>query len=422
MQTIPVSVRYNPNKPTAIDASFKKVPWTSGGYYLPSRPSFILDPLWHAGTYYVQEASSMFLEEAVRQSVDLKQSLKALDLCAAPGGKSTLLQSILSKESLLVCNEVIQSRVSILRENIIKWGGMNVVVTHNDPADFECLEGFFDLLVVDAPCSGSGLFRRDKAAMEEWSLGNVQLCAERQQRILSDALKTLKEEGVLIYSTCSYSQAENENVVDWLLRDGSMVSIPLALDASWGITEIITNGGGYAYRFWPHKVEGEGFFMAVFRNQSATKEKKNKSKKQFFPSVKDKTIAEAFVKSERDIEWIMQGKYITAVPAVHRDMMNYLMNELRVRYAGVEVGTVMHDEIFPEHALALATEIHPDRRMVSLNHGQALNFLRKENFEINDMPKGLQWLGYEGRGLGWIKNLGNRINNYYPKEWRIKME
>jgi len=183
------SIRLNPLKskdtllPTANDQLPTKVPWTTNGYYLKSRPSFTLDPFFHAGAYYVQEASSMFLEQAMRQTTDLSQPLLVLDLCAAPGGKSTLLQSLISRHSLLVSNEVIQSRVNILKENVIKWGSENMVVTHNDPKDFSKLTGLFDVLVVDAPCSGSGLFRRDADAVSEWSESNVQLCSQRQQRI-----------------------------------------------------------------------------------------------------------------------------------------------------------------------------------------------------------------------------------------------
>jgi 16S rRNA C967 or C1407 C5-methylase (RsmB/RsmF family) len=194
----------------------RAVPWSSSGYYLSQRPSFTLDPLLHAGAYYVQEASSMFLEQALKQSIDLAQPLLVLDLCAAPGGKSTLLQSIISNESLLVSNEVIQTRVNILKENIIKWGAGNVVVTNNDPSAFSKLHGLFDVLVIDAPCSGSGLFRRDAEAINEWSEDNVQLCSQRQQRILADAWHCLKEDGVLIYSTCSYSAEEDEEILDWI--------------------------------------------------------------------------------------------------------------------------------------------------------------------------------------------------------------
>ena len=199
-----VSIRINPKKityPPYPDA--EKIPWSSTGYYLPQRPSFTLDPFFHAGAYYVQEASGMFLEQCIQQTSDLSSPLKILDLCAAPGGKSTLIQSLISRESLLVSNEVIKTRVGVLIENISKWGDENVIVTNNDPRDFSRLENYFDVVVVDAPCSGSGLFRRDPGAIDEWSTDAVETCCMRQQRILSDAYGCLKQRGILIYSTCS---------------------------------------------------------------------------------------------------------------------------------------------------------------------------------------------------------------------------
>jgi 16S rRNA C967 or C1407 C5-methylase (RsmB/RsmF family)/NOL1/NOP2/fmu family ribosome biogenesis protein len=418
--SVPVSIRYNPNKKIQIDETAECVPWTSEGYYLKERPSFVLDPLWHAGVYYVQEASSMLLEQAVRQTTDLNENIKVLDLCAAPGGKSTLLQSIITKDSLLVSNEVIQTRVSILRENMIKWGGMNVVVTHNDPADFSAVEGFFDLMVVDAPCSGSGLFRKDPEAMDEWSLANVKLCAERQKRILADAWLALKEEGILIYSTCSYSAMENEEMVDWFLKTFDVATVSLTLDASWGVLEVVSSGGGYGYRCWPDRVKGEGFFMAIFKKRENADLFHAKGKKSFTPLLKEKNIAEEFIKTDQEIEWIMQGKYLTAVHKSHHTDICFLIECLRVRYAGVEAGEVMHNNFMPEHSLALAADVSPKILMTELHKEQAVSFLRKDNMVGLSLPKGIHLMGYQGRGIGWIKSLGNRINNYYPKDWRIR--
>ena len=245
-----VSIRVNPLKQhlsTSLDVlqehpstALRAVPWSSSGYYLSQRPSFTLDPLLHAGAYYVQEASSMFLEQALKQSVDLTQPLLVLDLCAAPGGKSTLLQSVISKESLLVSNEVIQTRVNILKENIIKWGAGNVVVTNNDPSAFSKLHGLFDVIIIDAPCSGSGLFRRDAEAIKEWSIDNVNLCNQRQQRILADAWNCLKEDGVLIYSTCSYSAEEDEVILDWMNERFKVEGLRLKVEDEWNIDEVET--------------------------------------------------------------------------------------------------------------------------------------------------------------------------------------
>jgi 16S rRNA C967 or C1407 C5-methylase (RsmB/RsmF family) len=245
------SVRVNPAKlEIPVFPNFQPVSWSRYGWYLQSRPSFTFDPLFHAGCYYVQEASSMFLEQALKQCADVSKKLRVLDLCASPGGKSTHLQSLLSTDSLLVSNEVIRNRAAVLKQNIIKWGTANVVVTNNDPMHFGRLEGFFDVMVIDAPCSGSGLFRRDETAIQEWSPDNVQLCYGRQQRILSDAMPALKEGGILIYSTCSYSRLEDEQIMDWLVEEWGMESLSLQLQEDWNIvtseTPLATG-----YRFYP---------------------------------------------------------------------------------------------------------------------------------------------------------------------------
>lgn len=238
-----------------------RVPWSEYGYYLTERPSFTFDPFFHAGCYYVQEASSMFLEQALKQAVDLSMPLKVLDLCAAPGGKSTHIQSLISKNSLLVSNEVIKSRVNILKDNIIKWGCENVVVTNNDPNDFSRLENYFDVIVIDAPCSGSGLFRREPEAIDEWSPNNVKLCSLRQQWIIADVLPALKKDGVLIYCTCSYSKEENEDICEWMeeefkIKNLKSDSYRVKIINDWNISESF-----YGFRFWPDKIKGKVFFL-----------------------------------------------------------------------------------------------------------------------------------------------------------------
>jgi len=247
------------------DSRLSPVPWSQYGFYLDKRPSFTFDPLFHAGCYYVQEASSMFLEQALKQLTDLSQPLKVLDLCAAPGGKSTHLQSLLSPDSLLVSNEVIKQRSLVLIDNIIRWGCNNVVVTNNDPRAFQKLPGYFDVMVVDAPCSGSGLFRKDEEAIDEWSLNNVALCSQRQQRILADALPALKENGLLVYSTCSYSEEEDEAIMDWLVEEMGMENISLNEPVTDGI--VVTSSRKTAatgYRFFPDKSRAKVFFWPVF--------------------------------------------------------------------------------------------------------------------------------------------------------------
>lgn len=397
------------------------VPWSSSGYYLNKRPSFTLDPLLHAGAYYVQEASSMFLEQALKQSVDLSQPLLVLDLCAAPGGKSTLLQSVISKESLLVSNEVIQTRVNILKENIIKWGAGNVVVTNNDPNAFSKLHGLFDVLVIDAPCSGSGLFRRDAEAIKEWSEDNVQLCSQRQQRILADAWNCLKEDGVLIYSTCSYSSEEDEEILDWVEANYQVESLKLKVEEEWNIDEVQSTTGGYGYRFWPYKVKGEGFFIAAFRKKESADQLRIKMKTTQLASKQEATIAANWLKNTEGLTFIKQGQNIAAIPTPWNETIQYLMQELKVRYAGVELGTIAKNDLLPEHALAVSTVLKEDVVKVELTLAQALDYLRKNEINVDSPHKGWTLAVYNSFPLGWMKLLGNRINNYYPKEWRILM-
>lgn len=280
----PVSIRVNPFKNNHNNI-FSPVPWSQYGIYLPSRPAFTLDTHFHAGSYYVQEASSMFLEQALKQSVNLNTPLNVLDLCAAPGGKSTHLLSLLNRQSLLVSNETIRSRATILSENIQKWGYPNAIVTNNDPRDFQQLKGFFDVIVVDAPCSGEGLFRKDPEAMNEWSADHVQLCSNRQKRIVADVWDALRENGVLIYCTCTYNENENEKNLKWLQENYQVEFLKLTTDTSWGIEEVSENKI-FAYRFFPHQAKGEGFFISVMRKTEPAFVTTLKSKKKLAAPLK----------------------------------------------------------------------------------------------------------------------------------------
>ena len=414
------SIRINPLKLSGPDTSLiggllkGAVPWTEYGYYLDTRPSFTFDPLFHAGCYYVQEASSMFLEQALKQTVNLSEPIKVLDLCAAPGGKSTHIQSLISKDSLLVSNEVIRTRVNILKDNIMKWGCQNVMVTHNDPKEFTGLENYFDVIVVDAPCSGSGLFRRDAEAMDEWSLNNVALCSQRQQRILADIWPALKKDGVLIYSTCSYSKEEDEDIVNWLMNDLAAVNYPLSIDAGWHIME---SGGGY--RFWPDKVKGEGFFLACFRKTDGEQNASFKKKKKAEPATRqEKEILEKWVKKE-ELELVKHKDTVYAWPASLANDFNMLLTNLRVIYSGTIIGEFFRDKLVPDHALAMSKLINEFMEAAALSYDQAIEYLKKKDLHMEPQQKGWQLVSYEGHSLGWINALPNRINNYYPKELRI---
>ena len=419
------SLRLNPLKTTDIDLiiegkSIEATPvgWAADSYYLSERPSFTFDPLFHAGCYYVQEASSMFVEQALKQSVDLSKPLKVLDLCAAPGGKSTLIQSLLTKDSLLVTNEVIRQRVNILKDNIIKWGCDNVVVTNNDPKDFSKLPGFFDVIVVDAPCSGSGLFRRDEEAIEEWSENNVMLCSQRQQRILADVLPALKEGGVLIYSTCSYSKQEDEDIIDWISEQFQISNLKLAISNDWGITEVETSEDNYGYRFWPNLVKGEGFFLAVFRNEQ-TNHFKNKTK------IQTKTVSKQLlpiVSKWADVqqhELVQVNTKVYAWPKYLFDNFDLIVQNLRVIYSGTLLGEQIHQKLIPDHALAMSNMALLKTQTVDVDYDTAIMYLQKDSIVIASSNAGWQLLSFKNKPLGWVNILSNRVNNYYPKELRI---
>ncbi len=420
-KTSPVSIRLNPDKPSSI-LQGEIIPWTKHGRYLAERPVFTLDPALHAGAYYVQEASSMLLEQALIQSTDLTKPLRVLDLCAAPGGKSTHILSLINSNSLLVSNEVIRSRSAILSENIQKWGHANVVVSCNDPEDFKRLEGFFDVMVIDAPCSGEGLFRKDPEAMSEWSTDNVQLCSQRQRRILSDVLPALKEDGILIYSTCTFNEQENEHNLTWLAQEDAFTFLPLSLHPSWGV-ETIQKENALGYRCFPHRVKGEGFFISVMRKKSNTKQARIKTKSRFtFASKKIVEQLQDWIHQSDDFDFIQQDNLLITLPLALKDEMEFLQGQLHIVTKGTAMAEVKHDKFIPEHAFALSINIRRDRfQHVDLNLDQALQFLRKEAFMLDDQRKGFALVKYQEHALGWVNLLGNRLNNLYPTNWRIRM-
>jgi 16S rRNA C967 or C1407 C5-methylase (RsmB/RsmF family)/NOL1/NOP2/fmu family ribosome biogenesis protein len=418
----PVSIRTNPRKNFPF-TGLEPIPWSSHGYYLKERPVFTLDPFLHAGAYYVQEASSMFLEFAFKSAAPLDKDINVLDLCAAPGGKATLLAGLISRESLLVANEVIRSRASILTENLQKWGNDNVVVTNNDPEDFKELNGFFDVMVVDAPCSGEGLFRKDPDAMKEWSEENVDLCSKRQRRIVSDVWPALKENGILIYSTCTYNALENEENLKWLATEHEVEFISLPIDPSWGI-ETVEEDGIKGYRFFPHKVTGEGFFISVIRKKEKEDEVRMKIQKNLFaaPSKKIMDSLHAWILNPEEKTFIQRDDVLQFFPKVRRMEIEYVVKELKVVAAGTFIATIKRDKLIPEHALALSTALNKAHfPQLDLSLENALKYLRKETLPADGSILGFSLVTHQGTPLGWVNVLSNRINNLYPAEWRIRM-
>lgn len=418
-----ISIRLNPSK--KFDSSYlpiaESVGWCLEGKYLSERPFFTFDPFLHAGAYYVQEASSMFLWQAIQQTVPEPQGKRVLDLCAAPGGKSTLLASYF-QEGLVVANEVIKNRASILVENCSKWGGGHIIVTNNDPSHFQSIPGYFDLLVVDAPCSGSGLFRKDPSAVEEWSEANVSLCNQRQQRILADALPSLAEDGILIYSTCSYSPEEDEDICDWLLQEMDMESIPLHIEKSWGIVETVSPIKLAAgYRFYPDQVKGEGLFLACFRKKKSEEIVKHKIKTVSLSSKLEIQQIKSAIELPENLSFFNQNEAIRAIHAQWLTDLSLLASNLYIKKAGVEIAYLKGKDIIPAHELAISGWFKDGFPVLNVEKESALSFLRRKEFFVEG-PKGWNLMCYGGLPIGWAKLLPNRINNYYPAEWRILKE
>ncbi len=409
------SVRLNPFKLVALPFDTQdRVPWSSHGVYLPERPSFTLDPLFHAGAYYVQEASSMFIEQFIKQHSG-GGPLKVLDLCAAPGGKSTLLQSVLPEGSMVVSNEVVRQRQNILAENITKWGASNMIVTGNDASAFSKLGEFFDVVLVDAPCSGSGLFRRDPDAINEWSRSQVQVCAARQKDILENILPCLRRDGLLIYSTCSFSVEEDEDIAV-LLQDAGLGSLDLSIPGDWGITRS-SGMGVHSFRFYPDKLRGEGFFAAGFRKLSshaAARWKKSPVKK-FAGS-----IAKDLLHSAESFYVIESNENLLAIPVNMMEDLQHLQQNLYIRKAGIMLGQVMKGSLVPSQELAMSVDYNHSFPECEIDLTNALDYLRRRDANFGAAAKGWNLVTFRGLGLGWMKNVGNRVNNYYPREWRIQ--
>lgn len=425
------SVRFNiakcdENTLNAIAAS-DKIPWCKSGKYLSNRPLFTMDPLLHAGVYYPQEAASMFLEYAVNQHFDKLETDEPLmlDLCASPGGKSSILASILDGKGWLVANEVMKTRVGILNENLTKWGAPNVTVTQNDPKEFGKLPGIFDLILVDAPCSGEGMFRKDDKAIEDWSLNNVQLCCERQRRIVSDVFPALKENGLLVYSTCTYNDEENEKNVRWIAETLGADILKIDINPEWNITE--TDCG---YHFYPHKTKGEGLFLAILQKTAEQSTLKLKSGKNGKGNAKSKVAPlPQNIKNQcnewlnDNYEFVFENNEISAVSKSFIDYTTLFQQNLRTLRNGLPIGTLKGKDIIPDEALALTWALKKDTfPTVECDWKMAIQYLKKENLVLSDVPQGIVLFTFKNIPLGFGKNLGNRCNNLFPQEWRIRME
>ena len=362
-----VSIRINPSKidlkEWEVVLSDGVVPWCEYGFYLTHRPPFTFDPLLHAGAYYVQESSSMFLHHVLREILrGARNDLRVLDLCAAPGGKSTLVRSVLPAESLLVSNEPIRGRYQVLQENVMKWGYDRHEVTNLYPRDFRKRKELYDIIITDVPCSGEGMFRKDEGAIAEWSLQKVEQCQRLQREIVSDAWECLVPGGLLIYSTCTFNTLENEENIKWILENFDAEVLPVHTEAEWNIQgSILPDFIAPIYRFIPGLTRGEGLFMAVLR----------------------------------------KGGKASPNPSL------FTLPPIPDRWS-------------PTRSLSLFT-LHSSLFTQEIDYPTALRYLRREAIVLPpDAPLGIVTVSYQGIPLGQCKNIGSRANNLYPKEWRIK--
>ncbi|MDE6543237.1 MAG: hypothetical protein K2K76_04665 [Muribaculaceae bacterium] len=423
-QGIPAtSVRANPAKPAHLDiltGESSPVPWNPLGHYLNERPKFTFDPALHQGLYYVQEASSMFAGFAAKSVIGIigDTPVNVLDACAAPGGKATALADVLPPGSTVVANEFDRTRSAVLAENIAKWGNPAVIVTQGDTARFRKMRGAFDIVLVDAPCSGEGMMRKDAKAIEQWTPALVSQCVARQKEILDNLAPTITPGGFLIYSTCTFNRHENEDMVGWLVENYSFEPVSLTVDPAWGI--VTTSASGITcYRFMPSHLRGEGLFMAVMRRpgshtSSATKLLSSRRN--------DKSIAqvESWAPSlvmHRDADCIF------GLPPASVSMLKELVkNGINIISQGVTVANVKGRDFIPDTALALSTSLNPEAfPAVPVSRDEAIAYLRRETVTLpSSTPRGHVLLTHSGYPLGFVKNLGNRANNLYPTHWRIR--
>ena len=416
----PVSIRINNDKWRGVPVDGEKVMWCDSGWYLRERPSYTLDPLFHAGCYYPQEASGMFLGYVYRNVIGTNNKIKVLDLCGAPGGKSTHLSSLIAENGLLVANEVIRSRASVLAENLTKWGLSNSIVTNSDPAAFSSLGEFFDLVVADLPCSGEGMFR-DEVARKEWSVANTVHCSERQRRIVMDVWPSLKKDGFMIYSTCTFNPAENEENIKWLSEQTGVTSLKVDITHFPGIMEIEYKGLT-GYSFQPGRIRGEGLFVAVLRKETGGRELSLKHSPPSTNTVKGDwlRIAASLTDSEQE-RYTLNKDIISLLPASPSLIFN-LKKNLRVVKGATDIARITGNGYIPHHDLAMSVKYRKGAMsMYSLTRDESIAYLRRDNIPAGKMDKGWVIVTCEGVRLGFVKNIGSRLNNYYPVDWRIRM-
>jgi len=418
------SVQLHPLKYRDSLKGLHAIHWCERSGILPERPVFTLDPHFHAGAYYPQESSSLFIDWILSQITDRGTSIHALDLCAAPGGKSLLLLNALGPNGRLISNEIHLTRNNVLQENLTRWGIPKFMVTRNEASDFGRSGIQFDLVLVDAPCSGEGMFRKDKAARSEWSEDNVQHCAIRQKSILEDILPCVKPGGYLIYSTCTFAYPENEGSCLFIKEHSDFESVAIDIPSSFQI-ETVSGEGFTGYRFLPHHAPGEGFFVAVFQRKDSepSRVKPGRKKNTHWQPMKLDT-------DSRFKNWLSEDVQLSINP--HKEMsassfsaeeLNLLASHFYITSSGISIGQLIREEFIPWHGLAMITEPPSSFPSIDLTKEQALEYLSggTVGMPLTELS-GWSLVRFEGSAIGWVKSIPGRINNYYPKGLRIRMK
>ena len=417
-----VSIRVNPAKPAEVFEG-EAIGWSPNGRYLAERPQFTLDPLMHGGAYYVQEASSQFVAHILRQ--DNLEGERVLDMCAAPGGKTTVYSSLVGREGLVVANDINRGRTLALSDNVQRWGMGNVVVTCNEPEHIGAFEQWFDVVAVDAPCSGEGMFRKMDEAREEWTPASVEQCVARQRDILAEAWRALRPGGKLIYSTCTFNDREDEGVVRWLVEEyGDEIVAAERVDTEdkWGI--IRSDIGPFqCFHFYPHSARGEGFFAAVAcKAEGVAKRRTPKGRRKVFTTLQSKDLAEVsrWVDDAKKMSFRCVGDIVYGYNSAVMEDVTQLSESLSVVYSGVAMGQIFKGTLKPEHSLALFVgrnrDVVPE---VELSLEDAQNYLRRQDIDAKQFSEGVNVVTYKGVAIGFIKRIGARCNNMYPKDLRI---
>ncbi len=426
-----VSVRVNVRRGAAVPPGSERVPWCADAFYCTQRPAFTFDPDLHSGRYYVQDASSMFIHHVLRHLAG-SEPVCCLDLCAAPGGKTTAALDALPAGSLVVANEIVPQRARVLADNVVRWGNPCAVVTSAAPKAFAPLTGAFHIVAADVPCSGEGMMRKDDEAARQWTPALVEECAARQRPIVADVWNALRPGGLFVYSTCTYNRQENELMVEHIAATFGAEPVAVDIDTAWGIQPAIGSALP-AYRFMPHRTRGEGLFMAVLRKPAdhspaahGRQPDPGKPGGRARRTPPGSTTAQATAASAA--QWldcpdlyavIQQGDLVQAVPRQWLPLVQQLRAATTVLHSGIALATARGHKLIPDHCLALSSARRGDAfAQCDVDYPTALRYLRGEAIAV-DAPRGHVLITHRGAPLGWVNNLGNRANNLYPKPLRI---